>query len=730
MKQRTRHDQERRIPSEDFSEGMQRGAHGSSAQGRVHALQAYHGNATAQVAMRERSASAGQATASVQDTAGQGVSGAGGALPFGQQIQSAFGRHDISGVRAHTGERAAQATEGIGATAFAMGMDVAFGGAPDLHTTAHEAAHVVQQRAGVSLKGGVGQAGDPYEQHADAVADAVVRGESAEGLLDQMAGGGGGASSAVQMKDGDSPAPTPTPGKARPVSAGVGVSTSGLTITPIKWAGPKKFKYVVLENGTVSFTVKPTSKKRYTKPGAPKPAEVETSASGSNGGSSVSTNSTAPSPDVAKGRGTPAQVAAPSSTQALELKAKKKFGSPAFVEGGLKVGTDGTASVGMSYGGEWENAKADLKFKFISLGSSNDKNPNAQAVKGKNGTSFWNVRLLTATPSLTARDIWEEGGVRYEVGARASIEIGPNWANLIKDATPKLAALAAKSHLGKIAASLAGAPLFFLEGGIKTIEAALKNIEAKDKLNGLINKCVSESDRVADAFMMGTVGNPSKAGQLGHAAGARFFQTLLQQAKAKFPNITEAEFRNAINSPEAKSWRGSTRGTVSNGSRRMLLKSIQANPPKWMSRPMLNQLQRSLVSGDSKPSDTQLKGPKLYKKPDAKKPHDPRTPEQKKKEDAEAVKLKARVLAVMLKTSGMGQRLDALHRANPRRAPSERMEGWKRYKEGYGHYQKTRNGSTDDVLAYGGAALQCFNGAQYWFGEGLKKHNIVTSSKK
>jgi len=44
----------------------------------------------------------------------------------------------------------------------------------------------------------VGQAGDKYEQHADAVADAVVAGQSAEGLLDTMAGSG--KSAAVQSK--------------------------------------------------------------------------------------------------------------------------------------------------------------------------------------------------------------------------------------------------------------------------------------------------------------------------------------------------------------------------------------------------------------------------------------------------------------------------------------------------------------------------------------------------
>ena len=70
----------------------------------------------------------------------------------------------------------------MGAQAFATGNHVAFAGTPDLHTAAHEAAHVVQQRGGVHLKGGVGEAGDTYEQHADAVADKVVRGESAEAL--------------------------------------------------------------------------------------------------------------------------------------------------------------------------------------------------------------------------------------------------------------------------------------------------------------------------------------------------------------------------------------------------------------------------------------------------------------------------------------------------------------------------------------------------------------------
>jgi hypothetical protein len=73
----------------------------------------------------------------------------------------------------------------------------------DLFTEAHEAAHVVQQRGGVQLKGGVGQAGDAYEQHADQVASLVVQGKSAESLLDRHAGGGaspGAATGVTQLK--------------------------------------------------------------------------------------------------------------------------------------------------------------------------------------------------------------------------------------------------------------------------------------------------------------------------------------------------------------------------------------------------------------------------------------------------------------------------------------------------------------------------------------------------
>ncbi len=145
----------------------------------------------------------GGGTAGVHEAASEGISGSATRLPHLDAIQQSFGQHDVSGVEAHTDSAASQANEAMGARGFATGNHVAFDkSTPDLHTAAHEAAHVVQQRGGVQLKGGVGQAGDPYEHHADAVADRVVQGKSAVDLLDSMAptgGATGGVQHALQF---------------------------------------------------------------------------------------------------------------------------------------------------------------------------------------------------------------------------------------------------------------------------------------------------------------------------------------------------------------------------------------------------------------------------------------------------------------------------------------------------------------------------------------------------
>jgi hypothetical protein len=136
-----------------------------------------------------------------QKAAASEIAGSGTRLPYLERIQRAFGpRHDLSSVRAHLDERSAAASRSLGAAAYTFGDAVAFDGWPDLHTAVHEAAHVVQQRRGVSLPDGVGREHDPYEQHANAVADAVVAGRSAAPLLDGPSAGSGTAHTELQPK--------------------------------------------------------------------------------------------------------------------------------------------------------------------------------------------------------------------------------------------------------------------------------------------------------------------------------------------------------------------------------------------------------------------------------------------------------------------------------------------------------------------------------------------------
>lgn len=122
---------------------------------------------------------------SVHKIARSGFLGSSGQYPFFHQIQHSFGNHNISSIQAYSNSGATKANREMGAMAYTVGNKVAFKNSPSLHTAAHEAAHVIQQQKGVSLKSGVGQKGDVYEQHADAVADRVVQGKSAQNLLSQ-----------------------------------------------------------------------------------------------------------------------------------------------------------------------------------------------------------------------------------------------------------------------------------------------------------------------------------------------------------------------------------------------------------------------------------------------------------------------------------------------------------------------------------------------------------------
>lgn len=150
----------------------------------------------------KRTLTAGLSSARALAIALTGLNGATrGALPHRDVIQRSFGRFAVGDVAVATGGAAATASAALGARAYASGGEIAFARAPDLHTAAHEAAHVVQQRAGVALKGAVGERGDVYEQHADRVADLVVRGQSAEATLAELAGSPGGGAAVQRVAD-------------------------------------------------------------------------------------------------------------------------------------------------------------------------------------------------------------------------------------------------------------------------------------------------------------------------------------------------------------------------------------------------------------------------------------------------------------------------------------------------------------------------------------------------
>lgn len=160
--------------------------------------------------------------AEVQAHAARGRRGGGQVLPYLDVLERAFAPHQLGTVRAHFGGEAQAASEAIGARAYTRGEDVVFAeGSPSLWLVAHEVAHVVQQRAGVALTGGVGQAGDGYEQQADAVAEAVVRGEPAAELLGHAAPQAHDDAAEVQCAPGTKKAKKPAKPKPPAVKAAV-----------------------------------------------------------------------------------------------------------------------------------------------------------------------------------------------------------------------------------------------------------------------------------------------------------------------------------------------------------------------------------------------------------------------------------------------------------------------------------------------------------------------------
>jgi hypothetical protein len=123
-------------------------------------------------------------------------------LPHLETIQHAFGRHALSDVKAFVGGPARDANERLGSTAYAADGSVAFSQPPDLRMAAHEAAHIVQQRAGAPVGEGMVRSAGPYEREADAVAGAVVHGYSAEPFLAKYARPHARPSRLVQCNNG------------------------------------------------------------------------------------------------------------------------------------------------------------------------------------------------------------------------------------------------------------------------------------------------------------------------------------------------------------------------------------------------------------------------------------------------------------------------------------------------------------------------------------------------
>lgn len=120
--------------------------------------------------------------------AAAGVRGAGSAVPYRAEMENALGV-SLEGVRAHTGGEARTAAARLGAYGYATGNHVAFDTpTPSRRLVAHEVTHVLQQRRGVHLHGGIGRRNDAYEAEADRAGELVEAGRGARHIGRAYAG--------------------------------------------------------------------------------------------------------------------------------------------------------------------------------------------------------------------------------------------------------------------------------------------------------------------------------------------------------------------------------------------------------------------------------------------------------------------------------------------------------------------------------------------------------------
>jgi hypothetical protein len=108
--------------------------------------------------------------------------GMGGPLPGLATMQPLFGHHDLASVQYVGGKKGAAVANAAGTEALATG-GLVVSGSDSPGVVAHEAAHVVMQRGGMT--------GGPEAEHrADQVAAGVERGQNVQGMLDQVAAPG------------------------------------------------------------------------------------------------------------------------------------------------------------------------------------------------------------------------------------------------------------------------------------------------------------------------------------------------------------------------------------------------------------------------------------------------------------------------------------------------------------------------------------------------------------
>lgn len=145
----------------------------------------------------------------------EGVSGSGDSIPHADTLRPVFPDVDLSTINAHTGPRARDATDRLGAEAYATGDAIAFRRSPSRSLVAHEVVHVLQQRSARRDPSAVGQEGDRFERAANSRASRVTAGGRparvglpagpVPGVQLQRAGGAGrerGTIRIVRVRDG------------------------------------------------------------------------------------------------------------------------------------------------------------------------------------------------------------------------------------------------------------------------------------------------------------------------------------------------------------------------------------------------------------------------------------------------------------------------------------------------------------------------------------------------